>query len=325
MPIIEVKHLKKFYKVVQKKPGLSGTIKSLFNRKYKEIKAVNDISLNIQEQELVGFIGPNGAGKTTTLKVLSGLLYPTSGQVSVAGYIPWERKSGFQKQFAFVAGQRNQLWWDLPAVETFHLNKEIYEIKDDLFKKRLANLTKMLSIEDLLNTPVKKLSLGQRMKAELVAALIHEPKILFLDEPTIGLDVVARNNMHEFIKNYNQNFGATIVLTSHYMEDVQRLASRVIIINLGQIIFNGKLSALVDKYATHKAISINSAKELPKLKLQTLGKIIEFDTHTAKIEVPKKEVTVKTQQLLKNFPIIDLTVEEPPIEEIIRQIFESNK
>src|SRR3989338_3988051 len=240
MSLIEVKNLKKVYKVAQRTPGVVSAIKSLVSRKYRQIKAVDDISFDIEEGELVGFIGPNGAGKTTTLKMLSGLLYPTAGYVSVAGYVPWERKPDFQKQFAFVAGQRNQLWWDLPPMETFLLNKEIYEVKKDDFDRRIKNLSKMLEIEDLLNTPVKKLSLGQRMKAELVAALIHEPKILLLDEPTIGLDVVAQNTMHEFIKDYNRE-GSTIILTSHYMQDVERLGKRVIIVNRGKIIFSGKL------------------------------------------------------------------------------------
>lgn len=325
MSIIEVKNLKKVYKVHQKEPGVVGTLKAFFHRKYKEIKAVDDISFKIDEGELVGFIGPNGAGKTTTLKILSGLLYPTSGHVSVTGYIPWQRNADFQKQFSFVAGQRNQLWWDLPAMETFLLNKEIYEVNDSDFKKRIKYLTKMLEIEDLLDTQVKKLSLGQRMKAELVAALIHQPKILLLDEPTIGLDVVAQNTMHEFIKSYNKKEGSTIILTSHYMKDVERLAKRVIIINKGKVIFSGKLLSLINEYATHKVITFNSKKELSKQKLEKYGKIIDCDSFSAKIEVPRREVTAATQKVLKELSLIDLTVEEPPIEEIIRLIFGRNK
>ena len=324
MSLIEVKNLKKVYKVAQRTPGVVSAIKSLVRRKYRQIKAVDDISFDIEEGELVGFIGPNGAGKTTTLKMLSGLLYPTAGYVSVAGYVPWERKSDFQKQFAFVAGQRNQLWWDLPPMETFLLNKEIYEVKKDDFDRRIKNLSKMLEIEDLLNTPVKKLSLGQRMKAELVAALIHEPKILLLDEPTIGLDVVAQNTMHEFIKDYNRE-GSTIILTSHYMQDVERLAKRVIIVNRGKIIFSGKLQSLISKFATHKVIILNSKKELSAQKLEKYGKVFDFDKFTAKIEVPRKEITVATGKILKELPLLDLSIEEPPIEEIIRLIFSKNK
>src|SRR3990167_8281355 len=212
MPVIEVKNLKKYYKVHQKEPGLMGSIRSLFHRKYYDVKAVNDISFSINEGELVGFIGPNGAGKTTTLKVLSGLLYPTSGFVSALGYTPWDRNPAYQKQFSLVMGQKNQLWWDLPAIESFILNKEIYEVPADKYKKTLDELVDLLEVKDILKVQVRKLSLGQRMKMELIAALIHSPKILFLDEPTIGLDVVMQKKMRDFIKEYNKRFNSTIIL-----------------------------------------------------------------------------------------------------------------
>ena len=325
MSIIQVKNLTKVYSVAQKQPGTVGTLKSFFHRQYKHIRAVDDISFKIDEGELVGFIGPNGAGKTTTLKVLSGLLYPTSGEVTILGYTPWQRKEEFQKQFAFVAGQKNQLWWDLPAYETFLLNKEIYEVGDTDFKKRIDYLSKMLDISSLLKTQVKKLSLGQRMKAELVTALIHQPKILFLDEPTIGLDIIAQKNMHDFIKDYNRKFNATIILTSHYMDDVEKLCQRVIIINNGKIIYDGKLAKIVTKFATHKIIGLDFAKEIERKNLKEYGKVLSSDLLNAKIEVARDRVADVTGRLLKDLPIADLSVEEPPIEEIIRLIFSKNK
>ena len=206
MALISVSHLKKYYRVYKKEPGLSGSLKSLFHRKYEDVKAVNNVSFDIKEGELVGFIGPNGAGKTTTLKVLSGLLYPTSGKVSVLGFIPFDRQPQFQKQFSLVMGQKNQLWWDLPALDSFLLNKEIYEIPTQQFNQTLAELVKMLDLGEVLKVQVRKLSLGQRMKCELVAALLHLPKVLFLDEPTIGLDVVMQQKIRDFIKGYNQKY-----------------------------------------------------------------------------------------------------------------------
>src|SRR3989338_9575080 len=236
MAVIKVDKLCKYYQVHQKEPGLTGSLKSLFARKYYDVKAVDDISFEIEEGELIGFIGPNGAGKTTTLKTLSGLLYPTSGEVSVLGYTPWKRQPEFQKQFALVMGQKNQLWWDLPAIESFILNKEIYEVPAEKYQKTLDELVDLLEVRDILKIQVRKLSLGQRMKMELIAALIHSPKILFLDEPTIGLDVVMQKKMRDFIKEYNRRFKATIILTSHYMDDVKELCERVIIIDHGKLL-----------------------------------------------------------------------------------------
>lgn len=304
-----------------KGPGVAGTLKSFFHRKYREVKAVDDISFSIEEGELVGFIGPNGAGKTTTLKILSGLLYPTSGQVSVLNFNPWQRKPQFQKQIAFVAGQKNQLWWDLPASETFLLNKEIYEVTDTDFKKRINYLSEMLDISDLLKTPVKKLSLGQRMKAELVAALIHSPQVLFLDEPTIGLDIVAQKKMLDFVRSYNQNFGATIILTSHYMGDVEKLCKRVIIINQGKIIYDGLLSKIAQKFTKHKVLNLVFEDEVPKPTLAKFGKVITWDKSFAKIEVARNQIVETTQKLLQDHPVADISIEEPSIEEIIRKIF----
>ncbi len=248
MAIIEVKNLTKSFKIYKKAPGLGGAIKSLFSRKYENKVAVNDVSFKIEEGELIGFIGPNGAGKTTTLKMLSGLLYPSTGSVSVLGFNPFDRKKDFLKKISLVMGQKNQLWWDLPPMDTLLLNKEIYEISDSDFKSRVEELSDLLDVKDILHIQVRKLSLGQRMKCELMAALMHRPKILFLDEPTIGLDVVVQQRVRHFIKEYNEKYKATILLTSHYMQDVKALCNRVVVINHGSIIYDGALNDLLKKF-----------------------------------------------------------------------------
>jgi len=319
--VVQVSRLKKFYQVHKKEPGLVGSVKSLFKRKYETVKAVNNISFSINEGELIGFIGPNGAGKTTTLKCLSGLLYPTSGKVDVLGYNPWDRKPEFQKQFALVMGQKNQLWWDLPPTETFILNKEIYEVPDKKYKKTLNELVKLLEVKDILKVQVRKLSLGQRMKCELIAALLHSPKVLFLDEPTIGLDVVMQKKMRDFIKEYNRRYKATIILTSHYMGDVKELCKRVIIIDKGKIVFDGQLSEIIKKFADHKRISITLAKEVDPKKLEEFGKIKEFEYPKLIISVKRNQTSIIAAQVLDKLPVADLNIEEPAIEDIIRELF----
>lgn len=320
-PVITVKNLKKYYSVYQKEPGFWGSIKSLFVRKYYDVKAVDGISFKISEGELVGFIGPNGAGKTTTLKVLSGLLYPTSGQVQVLGFEPFQRQPQFQKQFSLVMGQKNQLWWDLPAWESFALNKEIYEIPDTQFQKVVKDLSRMLRVEDILKIQVRKLSLGQRMKCELIASLLHNPKVLFLDEPTIGLDVLAQKTMRDFIKEYNKKFNSTIILTSHYMGDVRELAKRVIIIDQGKILYDGLLQNVVDKFATYKVIKVDFEEIINRDKIEFIGKLKEFDGLHAVIHVPKDEAAKRASRLLNRFPVADLTIEDLAIEDVIRIIF----
>lgn len=321
MSIISVNRLQKFYKVHQKEPGLTGSIKSLFNRKYYDVKAVDGVSFNIEEGELIGFIGPNGAGKTTTLKVLSGLLYPTAGEVSVLGYTPWERKPAFQKQFSLVMGQKNQLWWDLPAIESFILNKEIYEVPDAQYKKTLDELVELLDVKDFLKVQVRKLSLGQRMKMELIAALIHSPKILFLDEPTIGLDVVMQKKMRDFIRQYNKKYNATIILTSHYMDDVKELCKRVIIIDKGHVLFDGALDEIIKKFANHKLLTVVFSKEVTEKELKKVGVVKEFEFPRAVISVKRTTASAAAAELLQNFPVADLNIEEPKIEDIIREVF----
>lgn len=321
MEIINVANLKKYYQVHQKEPGFLGSMKSLFNRKYYDAKAVDDISFSIKEGELIGFIGPNGAGKTTTLKCLSGLLYPTSGTVSVLGFTPFQRKHEYLKQISLVMGQKNQLWWDLPAIDSFLLNKEIYEISDEHYKKTLDELTELLDVSEILQVQVRKLSLGQRMKCELIAALIHKPKVLFLDEPTIGLDVVMQQKLRDFVKEYNLRYKATILLTSHYMKDVEQLCERVIIIDHGKVLYDGALSDIVKKYAKHKAISVVFEKPVERKKLEKLGKIVELDGTKAVLSVPRAQSSHVAATLLDKFSIDDLNIEEPNIEEIIRDVF----
>lgn len=323
--VISLSHLKKFYTVHKKEPGLTGSLKSLFSRKYETVHAVDDISFTIDEGELVGFIGPNGAGKTTTLKCLSGLLYPTSGMISVLGYTPFERKNEFLKKISLVMGQKNQLWWDLPAMETFLLNKEIYEVPEEKFKKTLSELIDLLEVEELVSVQVRKLSLGERMKMELIAALIHSPQVFFLDEPTIGLDVVMQKKMRDFIKTYNELHRSTIFLTSHYMEDVRQLAKRVIIIDRGKILYDGKLDNLVKKFARYKMLSVVLDEYVPPDKLKEVGELTSYDFPRAILHVPRSASNVAAAQLLQKFPVNDLNIEEPDIEEIIRDVFTKSK
>lgn len=321
MAVIEVKNLVKYYQVHQKEPGLVGSIRSLVFRRYEDVKAVDKISFQIDNGELVGFIGPNGAGKTTTLKVLSGLLYPTAGKVSVLGFTPWQRKTDYLKQMSLVMGQKNQLWWDLPALETFILNREIYEIPKDQFDQTLGELADLLEVREILKIQVRKLSLGQRMKCELIAALLHRPRVLFLDEPTIGLDVVMQKKIRDFIKEYNRRYQATIILTSHYMEDVKELCSRVIMIDKGRLIFDGALAEIIERYADHKILEVVFAKEIDPKKLDTVGEIREFSFPKAVLSVPRGQSSQAAARLLKLYPVEDLNVVEPRIEDIIREIF----
>lgn len=324
-PVISVKNLSKHFKVYKKEPGLTGSLKSLFIRHYETVKAVQDISFDIEQGEIVGFIGQNGAGKTTTLKMLSGLLYPTAGDVAVLGFNPWDRKPEFQKQFALIMGQKNQLWWDLPAIESFLLNKAIYEIPDKQFDDTLEKLSTLLDVKDILQIQVRKLSLGQRMKCELIAALLHNPKVLFLDEPTIGLDVVMQKTLRDFIAQYNKEFGATIILTSHYMDDVKELCERIIMIDKGRKMYDGSLDQIIKKYARNKIVSISFSEKIKKSDLKKHGEIKSFTDQSATITVPRKSATKTASQLLKNFKIQDLNIEEAPIEAIIREIFSQQK
>ena len=306
MHTIIADNLSKVYEVQKKRPGLSGSFKDLFSPIKESKDAVKGVSFVIDEGELVGFIGPNGAGKTTTLKMLSGLLYPSGGSVRVLGNDPWKRDYGFLKQISLVMGQKNQLWWDLPAIESFNLAKDIYGIGDSEYKKTLNKLVEMLEIGDVLNVQVRKLSLGQRMKAELVAALIHSPKILFLDEPTIGLDVVMQQSMRQFLKEYNKESDGSILLTSHYMDDVKELCKRVIIIDQGSILYDGLLADVIAKFSKHKVIEIILAG----------GEIKTY-------KVLRDDVAKKASSLLKDENVVDINIKEVEIEDVIRSVFSS--
>ena len=320
--IIEIKNLKRYYQVHDKEPGFKGSIKSFVSRKYYDVKAVDDISFSIGKGELVGFIGPNGAGKTTTLKVCSGLLHPTSGFVSVLGYQPWNRNYEFLKQITLVLGQKNQLSWDLPAYDSFLLNKEIFNISDKEFKKTLRNLVELLELDEVLKVQVRKLSLGQRMKCELVAALLHKPKVVFLDEPTIGLDVVMQKRIRDFIRRYNKKYEATIILTSHYMEDVKELCDRVVIISSGKLLFDGRLEDVVEKFAKRKELNVIFSKRVNLTELKKIGKIEEYEYPRARLLIERAKIAEKASRLLAQFPVEDLEIGEMKIEEIVRKIFE---
>jgi ABC-2 type transport system ATP-binding protein len=318
---IIVDHLIKNFEVTEKEQGVMGAFSSLISPKKKTVRALREISFSIKPGELVGFIGPNGAGKTTTLKVLSGLLYPTSGFTQVLGYDPWERNPGFLKKISLVMGQKNQLWWDLPAIETLELNRAIYEIPERIYKDSLNELVDMLGVKKLLNIQVRRLSLGQRMRLELIAALLHKPKVLFLDEPTIGLDVVAQAKMRDFIHDYNKRCEATILLTSHNMDDVINLAKRVIVIDKGKILFDGDLRELVSRYAKEKVIKVYLSKESDIKQLEKIGKVKKIDFPQAVLVVPRATAAAAAAELLHHFPVADLTIEEEPVDEIIRKVF----
>lgn len=318
---VVVSHLTKDFEVSERRQGLVGSIGSFFRPTKKTVHALDGVSFTIDEGELVGFIGPNGAGKTTTLKVLSGLLYPTSGHVAVLGHNPWNRKEKFLKSISLVMGQKNQLWWDLPAMETFELNRAIYDIPKSKFKKSLDELVELLAVGDLLTTQVRRLSLGQRMRLELVAALLHRPQVLFLDEPTLGLDVIGQQKLREFIAHYNKKHKATILLTSHNMDDVSDLAKRVIVISGGKLIFDGKMTELIDSFAKQKIIKLTLSKAVDYKKLEKVGKIVSINLPRVVISVSRTVAAVAASELLQSMPVDDVTIEEEPVESIIRKVF----
>lgn len=327
MHVIKVENLSKSYEYYKKQSGLKASIRALFRRKKMYAKAIEKICFNIDEGELVGFLGPNGAGKTTTLKILSGILHPTNGKAEVLGYKPWERQKEYQKQFALVMGQKNQLWPDLPAMDSFVLNKEIYGLSDKEFKKNLDELANVLNIKDILNTQVRKLSLGQKMKCELAVALLHKPKVLFLDEPTIGLDVVAQKNIRDFIKEYNRERKTTVVLTSHYMEDISQLCKRIIIINLGKILYDGQLDGLIKKYAPYKLLNITfNNSGVKRYEIEKYGLIHKFNQFNVTFKIDRAKIKETAIAVLSSdLPVDDILIDEADIDDVIRKIFSSNK
>lgn len=321
MPAIEVHNLKKTYRVYQKKEGLAASLRGLFRREYRTVEAVKGINLTVEEGEFVAFLGPNGAGKTTTLKMLSGVINPTSGEATVLGHVPWKRENDYRRRFALVMGQKNQLWWDLPAQESFRLHQQIYRIDPQVFERSRDELCEMLDVARLIGQPVRELSLGERMKMELIAALLHQPEVLFLDEPTIGLDVVAQHNVQQFLKAYQQRQKITILLTSHYMKDIAALCRRVVIIAGGNIIYDGSLSGIVDRFSGHKVISLQFGEERMPSDLARYGEIIEVEPPKAKLRVDRQEVGRVLSAILSQHTLADMSVEDPPLEQVIAEAF----
>ncbi|HMC33427.1 MAG: ABC transporter [Deltaproteobacteria bacterium 13_1_20CM_2_69_21] len=319
--MIEVDRLRKWYRVHRRAPGLGAALRSLFHRAYEDVKAVEDVSFSISAGERVGFLGPNGAGKTTTLKVLSGLLYPTEGRVSVAGFLPQERARGFLAQITLVMGQKQQLLWDLPPSETFLLNRAIYDIPRKQYDATMAELTELLELGPLLGKPARQLSLGERMKCELAVALLHRPKVLFLDEPTIGLDVSMQATVRGFVRAYNERFGATVLLTSHYMEDVAALCPRVMVIDKGRLIYDGGLSDLVRRVRPDKRMLLRLSRPVERRDLEALGSVIEHRDAEAIVQVSQDALQPAVARALSSLPLTDLTVEDPPLEEVMRDLF----
>ena len=321
MAIIEIENLSKTYRVYQKQEGVAASNRGLFNRQYREVHAVREINLQVEEGEFVAFLGPNGAGKTTTLKLLSGVINPESGQARVMGYVPWERKNEYRSRFALVMGQKNQLWWDLPAAESFRLNQHIYGVPTEKFDSTKDELCDLLDVNRLLNQPVRELSLGERMKMELIAALLHQPDVLFLDEPTIGLDVVAQHKIQEFLKHYQQQRKTTILLTSHYMKDIEALCKRVVIIADGEIYHDGSLEGIVDKFSGDKIVTLHLSHATSLDDLRSLPNVIEVEEPKIKFRVGRDRVGEVLAGIFKSHSVDDIVVEDPPLEEVISNAF----
>jgi len=325
MPIVSVENLSKVYPVAVKEPGLKGTLQHFVRRTYRQVKAVQDVSFHIETGEVVGFLGANGAGKTTTLKMLTGLIHTSAGVVRVAGHVPFRRQAPFLQQITLVMGQKQQLLWDLPAMDSLRINAAVYDIPDKQFRRILGELTEMLSLEGKLTQPVRKLSLGERMKAELMAALLHQPKVLFLDEPTLGLDVNAQVGVREFLREYNQRYQASVLLTSHYMADITALCQRVLLIHQGQLIYDGSLDGLLERFAPCREVKVELAHPLPKSELLPYGEIKALDGQFVRFLVRRELLTRTVAKMLAELEVQDLTVTEPPIEEVIGQVFRAGE
>jgi ABC-2 type transport system ATP-binding protein len=320
MSAIEAHNLTKVYRTYRKERGLWGSIKGLVRRRHDETRAADKISFQIDEGEFVGFLGPNGAGKTTVLKMLSGLLNPTSGDARVLGFVPWERRNEMKRQFSLLMGQKNALWWDLPAQESLELNRAIYGIDRARFNKVVGGLSDLLEVQDKMNVMVRELSLGERMKMELISALIHEPRVLFLDEPTIGLDVVSQKRVREFLRIYNEEHRIVTMLTSHYMQDIEELCPRVIIIDHGKIFFDGPLTSIIDRFSGYKILSLTFENQATR-DFSEFGQVIEQTPVSVQLKVPRARVTETCRQLLDACSVSDINVQELPVEEVIRQLF----
>lgn len=320
--IVLAEDLTKRYRVALKEEGLLSTLRHFLLRRYREVRAVEGVSFRIAPGEVVGFLGPNGAGKTTTLKMLTGLVHPTRGRALVAGHVPWRREKVFLKKITLVMGNKQQLIWDLPAMDSFRLNAAIYEIPEGEFKRRVGELAEMLGLTEKLHQPVRKLSLGERMKAELLAALLHRPEVLFLDEPTLGLDVNAQVAVRAFLKAYNQRYGATLLLTSHYMADISALCERVLVIHQGRLLYDGALEGLSERFAPYREVGLVLARPLSKEALLPFGEVRELMGQEAKLLIPRERLTERVAEILSRLPVEDLEVREPPLEEVIARVFQ---
>jgi ABC-2 type transport system ATP-binding protein len=325
MAMIEAEGLAKTYHVIQKKEGLRGALRGLYRREFKEIKAVDHVSFSIESGEMVAFLGPNGAGKTTTLKMLSGLIYPTAGSARVLGFTPWRRDDAFRRRFALVMGQKNQLWWDLPAADSFQLHREIYSLPAADFQKTLDELTELLGVERLTRQAVRELSLGERMKMELIAALLHNPRLLLLDEPTIGLDVVAQVAIQKCLRDYHARRGVTMLLTSHYMRDVEALCSRVLVITQGKLVYDGPLSGIVERFGQSKVIRLEFAEGQVPDDLGRFGEVVRCDGPTADLKVGRARVAEALGAILDRHAVADVVVQDPPLEQMIARVFEEGR
>lgn len=321
MPIIEVRELTKSYRVFKKREGLMESVRGLFHREYTEVQAVRGINLEVEQGEFVAFLGPNGAGKTTTLKLLSGVINPTSGEATVMGYVPWERRNEYRRRFALVMGQKNQLWWDLPAQESYRLHRQIYGIPQEQFTATLNELTELLDVTRLLGQPVRELSLGERMKMELIAALLHSPDVLFLDEPTIGLDVIAQHNIQQFLRYYQEKRKITILLTSHYMKDVAALCKRVVIVAGGLVQYDGSLAGIVDKFSGNKIVTLQFGDGNRPADLSRLGNVLDTNWPKARISIARADVPRVLAEALRDYVVEDVSVEDPPLEDVIADLF----
>jgi ABC-2 type transport system ATP-binding protein len=325
MAMIEAEGLTKTYHVVQKKEGLLGALRGLYRREFKAIKAVDHVSFSIESGEMVAFLGPNGAGKTTTLKMLSGLIYPTAGSARVLGFTPWRRDDAFRRRFALVMGQKNQLWWDLPAADSFQLHREIYSLPAADFQKTLDELTELLGVERLTRQAVRELSLGERMKMELIAALLHKPRLLLLDEPTIGLDVVAQVAIQKCLRDYHARRGVTMLLTSHYMRDVEALCSRVLVITQGKLVYDGPLSGIVERFGQSKVIRLEFAAGQAPDDLGRFGEVVRRDGPSADLKVERTRVAEALGAILDRYAVADVVVQDPPLEQMIARVFEEGR
>ena len=326
MEVIKVKNLTKIFKRQRKLPGFMNTLKSIFSRETVMTVAVDKVCFSIEQGEIVGFLGPNGAGKTTTLKMLAGILFPSSGEAEVLGYVPWERKEDFKKKIGMVMGQKQQLLWDLPAADSFELFKEIYGLKDEEYKEHLGKLVSLLEVEDIMNVQVRQLSLGQRMKMEIIAALLHKPVVLFLDEPTIGLDVVSQKNIRDFFREYNKENGTTIILTSHYMQDIKELCERVIIINNGSIIYDDPLQKLMSGKTNSKIITAILKEEIKAgTDFGKYGELIEAKGKNLKIATSSENVVETTSKMIADLGVEDISIADPEADDVIRELFNNAK